>query len=65
MVVSFVLVLLCFPPPEFAQRAVKPILMGKDCIAQAQSGERPKTHVHTHTHTCLSCLMVSPLFIQV
>lgn len=28
------------PPPESSQRAVKPILMGKDCIAQAQSGER-------------------------
>lgn len=39
-----------FPyPPESSQRAVKPILMGKDCIAQAQSGEKRDTHAHTHT----------------
>lgn len=34
----------CFLIPQSTQRAVKPILMGKDCIAQAQSGERQNRH---------------------
>ena len=43
--VFFPLATCVFLPPESSQRAVKPILMGKDCIAQAQSGERQ--HAHT------------------